>query len=46
MYTSPAVMDGLTVTCYLGPQAAGTTAGTGYGVNYTGVEGLTVNMLY
>jgi len=41
-YTSPALVDGLTVTASFGPKAAATEAKTGYGINYTGVEGLTV----
>ena len=41
-YTSPELMDGLTVTASFGPKAAATEAKTGYGVNYTGMEGLTL----
>ena len=41
-YTSPELVDGLTVTASFGPKAATTEAKTGYGVNYTGMEGLTV----
>jgi outer membrane protein OmpU len=41
-YTSPELMDGLTVTASWGPSAAATEAKTGYGINYTGVEGLSV----
>ena len=41
-YTSPALVDGLTVTASFGPKAATTEAKTGFGVNYTGMEGLTV----
>ena len=41
-YTSPALVDGLTVTASFGPKAAATEAKTGFGVNYTGMEGLTV----
>jgi len=41
-YTSPELVDGLTVTASFGPKAAATEAKTGYGINYTGVEGLTV----
>ena len=41
-YTTPELMEGLTVTASWGPSAATTEAKTGYGLNYTGVEGLTV----
>jgi len=41
-YTSPELVDGLTVTASWGPSAAATEAKTGLGVNYTGVEGLSV----
>ena len=41
-YTSPALMEGLTVTASFGPQAAATPSKTGFGVNYTGMEGLSV----
>ena len=41
-YTSPELVDGLTVTASFGPKAAATEAKTGFGVNYTGMEGLTV----
>ena len=41
-YTSPELVDGLTVTASFGPKAATTEAKTGFGVNYTGMEGLTV----
>ena len=41
-YTSPELMEGLTFTASWGPQAAATEAKTGLGVNYTGVEGLSV----
>jgi outer membrane protein OmpU len=41
-YTSPALMDGLTVTASFAPKGATTEARTGFGVNYTGMEGLTV----
>ena len=46
MYTSPEVMDGLTLVGSYAPQASGAetrASGTGIGINYTGVEGLTVN---
>ena len=41
-YTSPDLMEGLNLTASWGPSAAATESKTGYGVNYTGVEGLTV----
>jgi hypothetical protein len=41
MYTSPELMEGLTATLSYQPQG-GNDSGTGYGVNYTGVEGLTL----
>ena len=41
-YTSPELVDGLTVTASFGPKAATTEAKTGFGVNYTGMEGLSV----
>jgi len=41
-YTSPELVDGLTVTASFGPKAAATESKTGFGVNYTGMEGLTV----
>jgi outer membrane protein OmpU len=41
-YTSPELVDGLTVTASWGPKAATTESKTGYGISYTGVEGLTV----
>jgi len=42
MYTSPELMEGLTATLSFEPQNTGTESGTGYGINYTGVEGLTL----
>ena len=41
-YTSPELMEGLTLTASWGPSAATTEAKTGYGLNYTGVEGLSL----
>ena len=41
-YTSPELMEGLTLTASFGPSAATTESKTGYGLNYTGVEGLSV----
>jgi len=43
LYTSPELMDGLTVVASYQPQGTKRESGTGYGFNYTGVEGLTVN---
>jgi len=45
LYTSPELMDGLTLTASYAPQASTAetrASGTGIGVTYTGVEGLTV----
>ena len=49
-YTSPDLMDGLNVVLSYNPQGASATNGnaekdseSGYGVNYTGVEGLSVS---
>jgi len=41
-YTTPELVEGLTLTASWGPKAATTESKTGYGLNYTGVEGLTV----
>ena len=43
LYTSPELMDGLTVVASYQPQGSNRESGTGYGFNYSGVEGLTVN---
>ena len=43
LYTSPELMDGLTVVASYQPQGSNKESGTGYGFNYTGVEGLTIN---
>ena len=43
LYTSPELMDGLTAVLSYEPQNTGTESGTGYGINYSGVEGLTLN---
>ncbi len=40
-YTTPAIMDGLTVNLSYQPQGSGRESATGYGFSYTGVEGLT-----
>ena len=44
-YASPDLMDGLNFTLSYNPQAgnSGNPSETGYGINYTGVEGLTLN---
>ena len=45
IYTSPELMEGLTASLSYAPQASSAetrTSGTGLGVNYTGVEGLTL----
>jgi outer membrane protein OmpU len=42
MYTSPEIMDGLTATLSWEPQNTGIDSGTGWGINYTGMEGLTL----
>ena len=46
MYTSPEVMDGLTLVGSYAPQASTSetrASGTGLGLNYTGIDGLTIN---
>ena len=43
VYTSPALMEGLTGVVSYQPQGANSESATGYGVNYSGVEGLTLN---
>ena len=42
MYTSPELMDGLTATLSWEPQNTGIDSGTGWGVNYAGVDGLSL----
>ena len=45
IYSSPELMEGLTATLSYAPQASGAetrASGTGVGINYTGVEGLTL----
>jgi len=45
IYTSPELMEGLTLVGSYAPQASGAetrASGTGIGINYTGVEGLTI----
>ena len=41
-YTTPSVMDGLTINASYNPQGAGAESELGYGVTYTGVDGLTL----
>jgi outer membrane protein OmpU len=46
MYTSPELMDGLTLVGSYKPQAGTSetrSSGTGMGINYTGIDGLTLN---
>jgi outer membrane protein OmpU len=43
VYTSPALMEGLTGVVSYQPQGANSESATGYGINYSGVEGLTLN---
>ena len=41
-YTAPSLMDGLALTASYNPQGAQAESETGFGVAYTGVEGLTL----
>ena len=41
MYTLPEMMDGLSVDLSYQPQGSGRESATGYGIAYTGVDGLT-----
>jgi outer membrane protein OmpU len=43
MYTSPELAEGLTLVGSYVPQASSRESGTGYGINYTGFDGLTLN---
>ena len=43
MYTTPELAEGLTLVGSYVPQGSNRISGTGYGVNYTGLDGLTVN---
>ena len=43
MYTSPEVTDGLTLVGSYMPQGTNAESGIGYGANYTGMDGLTLN---
>ena len=43
MYTSPELTEGLTLVGSYVPQGANKTSTSGYGVNYSGFDGLTIN---
>jgi outer membrane protein OmpU len=43
LYTSPDLMDGLNVTLSYNPQVTANESETGYGVNYSGIEGLSLS---
>ena len=43
MYTSPELTDGLTLVGSYVPQKTSRESGTGYGLNYSGFDGLTIN---
>ena len=43
LYTSPDLMDGLNVTLSYNPQVTLNESETGYGVNYSGIEGLSLS---
>ena len=43
MYTSPELAEGLTLVGSYVPQATSRESGMGYGLNYTGFDGLTIN---
>jgi len=43
LYTSPELVDGLTLVGSYQPQGANRESGTGFGVNYSGIEGLSVH---
>jgi len=43
MYTSPELADGLTLVGSYQPKGSNRESATGYGVNYTGMDGLTIN---
>ena len=43
MYTSPELAEGLTLVGSYQPQGGNRVSGTGYGINYTGFDGLTLN---
>ena len=43
MYTTPELAEGLTLVGSYVPQGTSRESGTGFGINYTGFDGLTVN---
>jgi outer membrane protein OmpU len=43
LYTSPELVDGLTLVGSYQPQGTSRESGTGYGINYSGIEGLSVH---
>ena len=43
LYTSPDLMDGLNVTLSYNPQTTDEESETGFGVNYSGIEGLSLS---
>jgi outer membrane protein OmpU len=43
MYTSPELVEGLTLVGSYQPKGSNRESATGYGVNYTGMDGLTIN---
>ena len=43
LYTSPDLMDGLNVTLSYNPQVTANESETGFGVNYSGIEGLSLS---
>jgi outer membrane protein OmpU len=42
-YTTPELVDGLTLVASYSPQGSNKESASGYGINYTGVEGLSVH---
>jgi len=44
LYTSPELTDGLTLTGSYSPKSSNFTSSIGYGLNYTGVEGLSLSV--
>jgi outer membrane protein OmpU len=42
-YTTPELVDGLTLAASYSPQGSNKESASGYGINYTGVEGLSVH---
>ena len=43
MYTMPTIMDGVSINASYEPTGSGTNSATGFGVTYTGIEGLSVS---